>query len=79
MISARVALIAGCAVYSLSVAAAGDEPDMDFLDYLGMWEETDEDWQLVAEITDDEAVAENEKRSDPVPQGEESQESEDDS
>jgi len=35
---------------------------MEFLEYLGLWEETDEDWQL-----------------DPVPEGEESTETEDES
>ena len=46
---------------------------MEFLEYLGMWEESDEDWQLF----DEGQVAENETRSDPVPEGEESTENED--
>lgn|GEM_PF-1146389 len=50
-------------------------PEMDFLEYLGMWEETDEDWQLL----DEDSAAENEQRSDPVPEGEESTEIEDES
>lgn len=46
---------------------------MDFLEYLGMWEESDEDWQLL----DEDTVAENDERSDPVPEGEASTEKED--
>jgi len=52
-----------------------DSPDMEFLEYLGMWEESDEDWLLIEE----EVVAENDKRSDPVSEGEESVETEDES
>lgn len=81
MILARTALLLGSAAMVGSAAAAEEqpEPDMAFLEYLGMWEETDEEWQLFDEESDDEKVAENEERSDPVPQGEESQESEDES
>jgi hypothetical protein len=50
-------------------------PDAEFLEYLGMWEETDEDWLLLDEIT----LVENMERSDPVPKGEESTETEDES
>ncbi len=63
------------------VAMADDEtetdeaPDMAFLEYLGMWDETDEDWLLL----DDDVVANIEERADPVPQGEESTEKKDES
>ena len=50
-------------------------PDAEFLEYLGMWEETDEDWLLLDEIT----LVENMERSDPVPEGEESTETENES
>jgi hypothetical protein len=50
-------------------------PDAEFLEYLGMWDETDEDWVLLDEIT----LVENMERSDPVPEGEESTEIEDES
>lgn len=50
-------------------------PDVEFLEYLGLWEESDEDWLLL----DEQEVAENDKRSDPVPEDEESTESEDES
>ncbi len=61
---------------SPSVVAEQEEvPDTAFLEYLGLWEESDEDWQLL----DEDAVAENDERPDPVPEGEESTETEDES
>lgn len=61
-----------------AVAATGDEdtpPDMDFLEYLGMWEESDEEWLLLEK----EEVAGHDERSDPAPKGEASTEKEDES
>ncbi len=60
-----------------SVNAMADEemPDMDFLEYLGMWEASDEEWLLL----DEDAVADNKERSEPVPEGEESTETNDES
>ena len=56
--------------------SAGDElPDEDFLEYLGLWEESDEDWLIFDEPT----TAENVERIDPSPDGEESTETEDES
>ena len=57
------------------VAADDEEPDMDFLEYLGMWEETDEEWLIHDEVT----LADNEERSDPASKVEESLEKEDES
>ncbi len=59
------------------VAAAEEEdvPDMAFLEYLGMWEETDEDWQIFEETM----TADNEERRDPAAEGEASLENEDES
>lgn len=56
-------------------AEATELPDVDFLEYLGMWEESDEDWLLL----DDDAVADNKKRIEPAPEGKESAETEDES
>jgi len=56
-------------------SAPQEIPEMEFLEYLGMWEESDEEWQLL----DVDRVAENEERSDPAPEGEESTENEDES
>lgn len=66
------------ALLCASATATAEEaelPDMDFLEYLGMWEESDEDWLLL----EDDAVVDNEKRIEPVPEGEESMETEDES
>lgn len=76
----RIRWLCGFALcVSLAVSAETDEedfPEIDFLEYLGMWEETDEDWKLLNEV----AVAESDdERSDPVPEGEESTEKEDES
>lgn len=61
---------------NVAIAADEDEvPDVAFLEYLGMWEETDEEWMLL----DETMTADNEKRSDPAPKGEESMETDDDS
>ena len=62
----------------LGPAAMAEEelpPEAEFLEYLGMWEETDEDWLLLNDIT----LVENMERSDPVPEGEESTETENES
>ena len=72
-------LLCGIALCASAAAVAETEddkvPDMEFLEYLGMWEESDEEWLLL----DEEEVALNEQRSDPVPQGEESTETDDES
>lgn len=66
-------LLLGCSV----VLAAEEEviPDPDFLEYLGMWDESDEDWI----IFDEPVTADREERSDPEPDGEESTEKTDES
>ena len=66
-----VALVASAD--AIAEAEIDEVPDMDFLEYLGLWEETDEDWLLLEE----QEVADNDERSDPVPEGEESTETED--
>lgn len=52
------------------LAADAEEPDMEFVEYLGLWEESDEEWLMVEHQID----AESEERNDPVPKGEESTE-----
>lgn len=73
----RSALI-GSLLMGASLALAADEelPDPDFLEYLGTWEESDEDWLIFEEPV----TAELEERTDPVPEeGEESTEKTDES
>ncbi len=67
----------GVALCTTAAVVAEEEgvPDMEFLEYLGLWEESDEDWLLLNE----DRVADIEERSDPVPEGEESTETEDES
>ena len=66
------ALLLGCSV----VLAADEEvPDPEFLEYLGLWEESDEDWLIFEEPV----TAETDERSDPAPEGEESTEKTDES
>ena len=59
---------------------ADDEaaPDMAFLEYLGSWEGSDEDWVVLSELPAEQAAAENEE-AEPVVQEEDSVETEDES
>ncbi len=57
------------------LAAETQEPDMELLEYLGLWEETDEEWMMM----DYQMSLESEERIDPVPEGEESTEDDDES
>lgn len=78
MLADRALRAMACGLLLLSSAVAAeeqDEPDLDFLEYLGMWEDTDEEWQLI----DETMAADNAERSDPAPEGEESTEKEDES
>ncbi|MFQ6006008.1 MAG: hypothetical protein ACE5OQ_10940 [Woeseia sp.] len=60
-------------------AADHETPDMEFLEYLGSWEESDEDWLLFDRATGEALAADDDERSDPAPAGKESMESEDES
>jgi len=74
-----VAVLWGLFGCSGVVLADDEQPDMEFLEYLGSWEESDEDW-LLFYVPEIEAVATDEKkRSDPAPAGKESTESDDES
>ena len=75
--SVRPAAIASALVLSggLLLAEELEQPDAEFLEYLGLWEGSDEDWL----IFDEPVVAEADERSDPAPEGEESTETEDES
>lgn len=61
------------------VVADDEQPDMEFLEYLGSWQESDEDWLLFDEPESEAAAVDGKRRSDPAPAGEESTESEDES
>ena len=66
-------------VCSLMVAADEELPEIEFIEYLGLWEDSDEDWVLFSESFNADKRAKNEQRSDPAPEGEESTENDDES
>jgi hypothetical protein len=66
------AMLLGC---SLVLAADAEMPDPEFLEYLGMWEESDEDWI----IFDEPVTADSEQDSDSEKEDEESTEKTDES
>lgn len=66
------ALLLGC---SLVLAADEEIPEPEFLEYLGMWEESDEDWI----IFDEPVTADREESSDSETEDEESTEKTDES
>jgi hypothetical protein len=68
-------LLCGVAFCMPTLGAEEEAPELAFLEYLGMWEETDEEWLLV----DADTMATNEDQSDPVAEGEESAEKQDES
>ncbi len=75
--SVRRTALVGALLLGCSVVLAADEeiPDPEFLEYLGLWEESDEDWL----IFDEPVSAETDERSEPAPEGEESPEKTDES
>ena len=66
-------------VCSFMVAADEELPEIEFIEYLGLWEDSDEDWVLFSDSFNAEKRAKNEQRSDPAPEGEESTEKDDES
>ena len=75
--SASRPLLSALMLFSCSLVLAADDeiPDVEFLEYLGMWQASDEDWMLFNESV----AADADRRSDPVPQGKESLETRDES
>jgi hypothetical protein len=76
--NARLRLALICGLLAGSLAIAEDAPELEFLEYLGSWEESDEDWLLFNELNKEPEQADDE-RSDPAPTGEESAETDDES
>ena len=64
-------------VCSVAVVADEELPEIEFLEYLGLWEESDEDWVMFSDPI--KADNQDRKRSEPVPEGEESMEKPDES
>ena len=77
-------LIGLCCGLLLALAALADDeevPDSAFLEYLGMWEETDEEWLLHETMRLESFVLRNEQPEDDseLPEDEETPEKEDES
>jgi hypothetical protein len=77
----RTLALVACGLCFGTATLAADEqvPEADFLEYLGMWQESDEDWMLLEDMQASESTTDNDERSDPVPDGEESTETNDES
>lgn len=73
----RSLVLAGALLGSCGAAAQADDtlPDAEFLEYLGSWEASDEEWLLVQSVALREKATGDEGRNDPAPDGEESTES----
>ena len=75
----RVAVLWGLiGITGIVVADEAEAPDLEFLEYLGSWEESDEDWLLLAaEAVDKKESEETIDESEPAPNGEKLAELED--
>lgn len=60
------------------LANDAEAPTLDLLEYLGSWEESDEDWILLAERAKARLAA-DESRNDTAPRGEDTVENDDES
>lgn len=69
------ALLLSCC--SVVVVADEELPEIEFLEYLGLWEESDEDWVMFSDPIN--ADNRDQQRSEPAPEGEESMEKPDES
>ena len=58
------------------LAADNELPDGEFLEYLGSWEESDEEW-LMFNQDNERVAADSDERVDPAPRGDESTENDD--
>ena len=59
----RVAALCGLASLAWPAAAADEEPpDLEFLEYLGSWEESDEDWLIFTEMMPEKAAREEQEQ-----------------
>ena len=62
---------------SVLVVADEELPEIEFIEYLGLWEESDEDWMMFSDPI--KAGNEEQERSEPAPEGKESTEKHDES
>ena len=64
-------------VCSVAVVADEELPEIEFLEYLGLWEGSDEEWVMFSDPLN--ADNKDQQRSDPAPEGKESTEKRDES
>jgi hypothetical protein len=53
MTRSRLMLLAAVAGFSGAVVAQDDEPELSFLEYLGSWQEGDDEWLIVADLEEE--------------------------
>ena len=63
-------------VCGMLLAADNELPEAEFIEYLGSWEESDEEW-LIFVLNGEQMTADSDERIDPAPRGEESTENDD--
>lgn len=77
MLASRLVSALVFGLCSFAVLAEEEAPDLEFLEYLGMWEESDEDWLMFSGSAS--AEDRRQERSEPAPEGEDSTEKSDES
>jgi hypothetical protein len=55
----RLALLAAMSGLAAAARAQDDDPDLSFLEYLGSWQESDEEWLIVADMKQEELAEEH--------------------
>jgi hypothetical protein len=53
MTRSRLMLLAAVAGFAGAVVAQDDEPELSFLEYLGSWQEGDDEWLIVADLEEE--------------------------
>ena len=77
-VALQIVVAFGLCTYGIGATADDEEmPEIDFLEYLGSWEESDEDWLILRDVEAIRGEVTIEERNDPVPPGEESAENDD--
>lgn len=80
----RLVLTGSLLVAGALLAADDEPPEVAFIEYLGLWDESDEDWLMFRNSESDKLLlqaieSDIEGRSDPAPEGKESAEKQDES
>ncbi len=72
-----IAMLCSLVAGGANALADDDEelPDIEFLEYLGSWQESDEDWLLFNELNGEPAASDEQETNDPEPAAKESTES----